>query len=142
MTYDPGSQNPRLCRCAGTYPKRWFSAASFIEALSRVLLFLLHRSRLLLVNRKEKKSSKAKLFLFFILSLLLHLLSILGMFNDAIKGTLKKKGGKKEKKTRKNISTAFRSSPCDITPSEVRLGAILSRRVPHALAGGRYFPLL
>ena len=102
MTYDPGSQNPRLCRCAGTYPKRWFSAASFIEALSRVLLFLLHRSRLLLVNRKEKKSSKAKLSLFFILSLLLHLLSILGMFNDAIKGTLKKKkGGKKEKKTRK-----------------------------------------
>lgn len=103
MTYDPGSKNPRLCRCAGTYPKRWFSAASFIEALSRVLLFLLHRSRLLLllVNRKEKRSSKAKLSLFFILSLLLHLLSILGMFNDAIKATLKKKGGKKEKKTRK-----------------------------------------
>ena len=76
VTYDPGSQNPRLCRCAGTYPKRWFSAASFIEALSRVLLFLLHRSRLLLVNRKEKKSSKAKLSLFFILSLLLLILTL------------------------------------------------------------------
>ena len=100
MTYDPGSQNPRLCRCAGTYPKRWFSAASFIEALSRVLLFLLHRSRLLLVNRKEKKSSKAKLSLFFILSLLLHLLSILGMFNDAIKGTLKKKKGERKRRRR------------------------------------------
>ena len=74
------------------------SAASFIEALSRVLLFLLHRSRLLLVNRKEKKSSKAKLSLFFILSLLLHLLSILGMFNDAIKGTLKKKKGERKRR--------------------------------------------